>query len=88
VTPKNSVNIINADKLVLTGNKMDDKVYRRYTGYPGGMRERKTKEVITKKGYSEIITKAVRGMLPSNKLRAIMLKNLTITNSSNNTLTK
>ncbi len=80
---KNSVTVTNADKLVMTGRKMDDKMYRRYSGYPGGLREVKAKMVIAKKGYAEIIRHAVHGMLPSNKLRSLMLKKLTIKESTN-----
>lgn len=83
IASKNSVTITNADKLVITGKKIDDKMYRRYSGFPGGLTEQTTKQVLAKKGYAEIIRHAVHGMLPDNKLRAVMLKKLTITESPN-----
>lgn len=60
--------IINADNLVVTGNKMEDKMYYKHSGYPGGLKEAQLKEVMSKDS-TIAITKAVRGMLPVNKLR-------------------
>ncbi len=73
------VNIINASKIKIDPKKLKDKVYQRYSGYPGGRRLRTMQEVIDKKGYQEIFEKAVYGMLPSNRLRSILMKKLTIT---------
>ena len=73
------VNIINASKLNLSNKKMETKEYKRYSGYPGGLKIRKMSEVINKKGIGEVVKKAVYGMLPANKLRAKMMKNLIIT---------
>ena len=78
IDPKVAVAVVNAKDLKLTGTKLNTKLYHRYSGYPGGMKERTAAEVITKKGYGELIKKAVRGMLPNNKLRPLMLKRLTI----------
>ncbi|MDD2935292.1 MAG: 50S ribosomal protein L13 [Candidatus Pacebacteria bacterium] len=72
------VNITNASKLDADAKKMDTKLYNRYTGFPGGLRTDKMLKIVEKKGMGEIIKKAVHGMLPSNKLRAIMMKNLII----------
>jgi large subunit ribosomal protein L13 len=70
-----NVIVINAEKIVLTGNKVDDKVYTRYTGYPGGQRFATPREVLSK--YPErIIEKAVKGMLPKNKLGRKIYGNL------------
>lgn len=67
--------IINADKIVLTGNKLTDKVYTRHTGYPGGQRH--TSPVAVLKAHPErVIEHAVRGMLPKNRLGRAVLKNL------------
>ena len=70
-----NVVIINADKVVLTGNKWNDRVYLRYTGFPGGQRETTPAELM-EKGADRLVTKVVKGMLPKNKLGAALLKNL------------
>ncbi|MDH6309143.1 large subunit ribosomal protein L13 [Dysgonomonas sp. PFB1-18] len=70
-----NVIIINADKVVLTGNKWNDRVYLRYTGYPGGQREA-TPAVLMEKGADRLVLKVVKGMLPKNRLGAALLKNL------------
>lgn len=70
-----NVIIINADKVVLTGNKWNDRVYLRYTGYPGGQREA-TPAVLMEKGADRLVQKVVKGMLPKNRLGAALLKNL------------
>ena len=57
--------IVNADKLVVTGTKASDKMYHDHSGFPGGLRTRSLKELPT----TEVLTRAVRGMLPVNKLR-------------------
>ncbi len=70
-----NVVIINADKVVLTGNKWNDRVYLRYTGYPGGQREQ-TPAQLMEKGADRLVLKVVKGMLPKNRLGAALLKNL------------
>ncbi|SBV93045.1 50S ribosomal protein L13 [uncultured Dysgonomonas sp.] len=70
-----NVIIINAAKVVLTGNKWNDRVYLRYTGYPGGQREA-TPAVLMEKGADRLVQKVVKGMLPKNRLGAALLKNL------------
>ncbi len=67
--------IINAEKIVLTGNKWDGRVYLRYTGYPGGQREF-TPSDLMEKGADRLFRKVVKGMLPKNRLGAALLKNL------------
>lgn len=69
--------VINAEKIKLTGKKMTDKQYKRHTGYPGGERWT-TPEDLLKKNPARIIEKAVKGMLPKNRLGAVILKNLFI----------
>lgn len=69
--------VINAAKVVLTGKKGTGKIYRHHTGFPGGFREI-TFEDLMKKDPRKVITKAVSGMLPKNKLRAPRLKRLKI----------
>ncbi|MBI5133831.1 MAG: 50S ribosomal protein L13 [Candidatus Taylorbacteria bacterium] len=73
------VRIINASKADVSEKKKDEKVYRRYTGYPGGLIDTTLKRMIEKKGYGEAFKIAVKGMLPKNKLQAKMLKNLVVT---------
>ena len=70
-----NVIVINADKIKLTGNKMNDKVYTSYTGYPGGQRFISPKELMAKHP-KRVIEKAVRGMLPKTKLGAKLYTNL------------
>ena len=70
-----NVIVINADKVKLTGNKLGDKVYVRYTGYPGGQRFVSPKELLAKHP-ERIIEKAVRGMLPKNRLGRQLFSNL------------
>ncbi|MEK9196535.1 MAG: 50S ribosomal protein L13 [Patescibacteria group bacterium] len=69
--------VLNADKLQVTGQKMEDKMYYRHSGYPGGLTELRLKEVMAKDS-TKAIEKAVKGMLPVNKLRAERLKRLKV----------
>ncbi len=69
--------VINAGNIKVTGNKMEDKVYYRHTGYPGGIKDRTLREQM-EKDPTEAIIKAVRGMLPVNKLRDDRLKRLKV----------
>lgn len=72
-----NVIIINADKVVLTGQKWSDRVYLSYTGYPGGQREM-TPERLMKKGADRLVLKVLKGMLPKNRLGAALLKNVRV----------
>lgn len=69
--------VINADKVRLTGNKLNQKSYYRHSGYPGGIRETKARELL-EKHPDRMITLAVKGMLPKNKLGRQMLKKLKV----------
>jgi len=69
--------VVNADKVILTGNKMDDKKYYRHTGYIGGIKEASAKELL-EKHPTDLVTKAVRGMLPKNKMGRAQLKKLKV----------
>lgn len=73
------VTIVNAKKLAIREKMLKEKTYRRYTGYPGGLREANLGEIVEKKGIAEIIRMAVDGMIPRNKLRKERMKRLTIT---------
>ena len=75
---KVEVKITNASKLEISDAKKSNTIYTHYTGYPSGLRKEKMGKLIDKKGYKEILKKAVYGMLPSNKLRNEMMKHLTI----------
>lgn len=77
--PTVTVEIKNASKVVINDKKLSQKTYSRYSGYPGGLKQPTMEKVIAKKGYSELFREAVSGMLPKNKLRTKMLKNLVIT---------
>ncbi len=59
--------VVNADKVILSGNKLDEKVYYWHSGYPGGIKNIKAKDLLEKKP-EELVRKAVKGMLPKNKL--------------------
>ena len=72
------VEILNAGQLDIKAKKLDQKKYERYSGYPGGLKERTLKEVIDKLGYEEVLEKAIFGMLPGNRLRPILMKKLKI----------
>ena len=67
--------VINTDKMILTGNKLEDKVYRRHTGYIGNMKEESAKEVMAKDSTKALML-AVKGMLPKNSLGRQMLTKL------------
>jgi large subunit ribosomal protein L13 len=69
--------ILNADKIKLTGQKLDQKSYRWHTRYPGGLREVKARRVY-ESNPDRIIREAVLGMLPKNKLRKLMVKRLKV----------
>jgi large subunit ribosomal protein L13 len=72
-----NVIIINADKIVLTGKKMTDRIYYTYTGYPGGQREHTPASILAKKdGADRLLRRVVKGMLPKNRLGAKLLSNL------------
>ncbi len=85
-----NVIIINADKIILTGNKMTDKIYLRYTGYPGGQRK-STPEVLMKKSYNKhlkpgmhpLFLHVMKGMLPKNRIGRQLIKNVHIYNGAN-----
>ena len=69
--------VINAEKVVLTGDKLTDKEYVRHSGYPGGQSVQSAKEILVK--YPErLVEKAVKGMLPKNRLGRSIYKNLKV----------
>ena len=71
--------VINADKVKLTGAKMTDKVYTRYTGFPGGQRFATPADFLTTDKKAELVVEhAVRGMLPKTRLGEAIMKNLKV----------
>jgi large subunit ribosomal protein L13 len=72
-----NVIVINAEKIQLSGNKLEDKTYLRYTGYPGGQRSTTANELMNKHP-ERLIEKSVKGMLPKNKLGADLFRNLKV----------
>ena len=69
--------VVNAEKIVATGKKLDDKLYYRHSGYPGGLRHRTLREQLERRP-TEVLRKAVRGMLPRNRLARAQLRKLKI----------
>ena len=73
--------IINAENLVVSGNKMEDKMYYRHSGFPGGIHSKSLGEIV-EKDASEALRLAIRGMLPVNKLRKGRMERLKIYNGT------
>ena len=69
--------VINTDKMVFTGNKLEDKIYRRHTGYIGNMKETQAKDMMAKDS-TKVLMLAVKGMLPKNSLGRKMLTKLRV----------
>lgn len=74
----NKVEIINASQTAISEKKLKSVFHETYSGYPGGLKYKSVEEVIAKKGYEELYKLAIYGMLPPNKLRPRMMKNLII----------
>ncbi len=69
--------VVNAEKIHVTGRKLDQKLVYRHSGYPGGLRSRTLREQLERRP-TEVIRKAVKGMLPKNKLAAAQLSKLKV----------
>jgi large subunit ribosomal protein L13 len=69
--------VVNAEKIAVTGNKLDQKMYYRHSGYPGGLKQRSLREQLERRP-TEVLRKAVKGMLPKNRLAAKQLTKLKI----------
>lgn len=72
------VEVTNASKVKIDEKKLKSKKYKRFSGYPGGLKEETLSHLLERKGYSEALRIAVYGMLPKNKLRDRMIKNLIV----------
>ncbi len=69
--------VVNAEKVAVTGNKLEEKMYYHHSQYPGGIKEKKLKEMLETKP-EEVIRKAVWGMIPKNKLGRAIIKKLKV----------
>ena len=78
--------VINADKIVMTGNKLEKKIYRKHTGYPGGLKETSFLDMLNGKNPNNIIKKAVERMMTANALSKQQLSNLKIFGDEKHTL--
>lgn len=76
--PKERVLIENAGKLFMSEKKRGQKTYQHYSGYPSGLKEETLGKLVARRGIAIAVRRAVYGMLPKNKLRARIIKNLTI----------
>ena len=69
--------VVNAEKIHVTGKKMDEKLYYRHSGYPGGLRQRTLREELDRRP-AEVLRRAVKGMLPRNRLGRAQLRKLRV----------
>lgn len=74
--------VTNADKVKFTGNKMEEKLYQNFSGYPGGLREEAAKDLLKRRPES-VVERAVKGMLPKNRLGRKMYKKLFVYKDGN-----
>jgi large subunit ribosomal protein L13 len=73
-----NVVVVNAEKVVLTGNKRNDKTYYRHTGFPGGIKERKAHQILDGRFPERVLEKAVERMMPGGPLTRVQLRNLRV----------
>ncbi|WP_428541506.1 50S ribosomal protein L13 [Profundibacter sp.] len=73
-----NVIVINADKIQLTGKKRSDKIYYWHTGHPGGIKQRTAEQILEGKFPERVVEKAVKRMLPDNRLSRVQMTNLRI----------
>ena len=76
--PKNVVEIENINKIDFTEKKLQEMTHTTYSGYPGGKKQASGKKIVESKGYKSLLTHAVSRMLPKNKNRELMIRNLII----------
>lgn len=79
VAPKTKVTIVNASKTKMTEKRKLETMHEKYSGRPGGLKLKSNATIITHKGFVELYKLAIYNMLPPNKLRDGMMKNLTVT---------
>ncbi len=73
-----NVIVINAEKIQLTGKKRTDKIYYWHTGHPGGIKQRTAEQLLEGKFPERVVTKAVKNMLPGNRLSRVQMTNLRV----------
>jgi large subunit ribosomal protein L13 len=73
-----NVIVINAEKIQLTGKKRTDKIYYWHTGHPGGIKQRSAEQLLEGKFPERVVTKAVKNMLPGNRLSRVQMTNLRV----------
>ena len=78
--PDVGVEIVNASGIVFSEKKLAQTKYRRYSGYPGGLKEANLKEFLSKKGVGELFRMVILRMLPRNTMRSRLIKRLTVKN--------
>ncbi len=78
LVPSNKVRIVNASQAKISPRQRTDKLYQRYSGYPGGLRFEALGPKLARRGATEIFRLAIKRMLPVNKLHARLLKNLSV----------
>lgn len=76
--PAVEVEVTSAGGMSLDAKKLKDKSYHHHSGFPGGLKTQSQEQVVAQKGAGEVLRRAVYGMLPKNKLRPRMMKNLKI----------
>lgn len=76
--PAVEVEVVSSSQMLLNAKKLKDKMYSHYSGFPGGLKRHSQEHVVRTLGAREVLRRAVYGMLPKNKLRAQMMKNLKI----------
>ena len=69
--------VVNAEKVAVTGKKLDEKLYYRHSGYPGGLKRRPLRDELQRRP-TEVLRKAVKGMLPKNKLASAQIRKLKV----------
>ena len=69
--------VVNAEKIAVTGNKLEEKMYHRHSGYPGGLKSRPLRDELQRRP-TEVLRKAVKGMLPRNRLGRAQIRKLKI----------
>lgn len=78
--PLLQIKVINVDKIRFTGNKLENKIYYRFSGYPGGLKKSNLRQEFTKNPI-RLMRKTIEHMLPKNRLNRVMINNLTISKS-------
>ena len=77
IMPNEKVTVVNVKKIKFTGKKLDQKIYYRYSGYPGGIKDNSLRTLFTK-NPNKVLRSTIYHMLPKNKLRSKIIKNLII----------